>query len=183
MSLKFKKSLQGVLFKRLLLMSRKIKGRVQEEVKKTTQAVQREAKARAPRDTGALVKSISVKYYNDGLTGLVYTKTSKVGRKSGVGYAHLVEFGSGSFYNPPPGGGRRGGGGAYRPPSRSMLGAWAERKGLPPFPVARAVGLRGGVVGRPFLFPAFESNRAVFIRRLKRAVWEKGVKKVARGAA
>jgi len=183
MSLTFKKSAEGVLFKRMLLMSRKIRGAVQEEVKKTTKAVQSEAKLRAPKDTGELARSISIKFYNDGLTGLVYTKTSKAGAKVGVGYAHLVEFGSGSFYRTPPGVSRGGSAGPYRPSSTRMLAEWAERHNLPAFPVARAIGERGGVQGRPFLFPAFQSKRALFIRALKRAVWQKGVKSVAAGAA
>ena len=182
MTLTFKKSAKGVLFKRMLLMSRKIKGAVQEEVKKTTKAIQSEAKSRAPKDTGELARSISVKYYNDGLTGLVYTKTSKAGAKVGVGYAHLVEFGSGSFYRTPPGVSRGGSAGPYRPSSTRMLAEWADRHNLPAFPVARAIGERGGVQSRPFLFPAYEGERASFTRALRRAIWNRGVKSVAVGA-
>jgi len=182
MTLTFKKSAKGVLFKRMLLMSRKIKGAVQEEVKKTTKAIQSEAKSRAPKDTGELARSISVKFYNDGLTGLVYTKTSKAGAKVGVGYAHLVEFGSGGFYRTPPGVSRGGSAGPYRPSSTRMLAEWADRHNLPAFPVARAIGERGGVQSRPFLFPAYEGERASFTRALRRAIWNRGVKSVAVGA-
>ena len=182
-NLKIDETSKGVLFRRLAMMSLKIRENVETEIDKSSKAIQTAAKSRAPRDTGALARSISRKKFNDGLTGVVYTKTSRAGGKSGTGYAHLVEFGSGAFYRTPPGVSRGGSAGPYRPSSTRMLAEWAERHNLPAFPVARAIGERGGVQGRPFLFPAFQSHRALFIRALKRAVWQKGVKSVAAGAA
>ena len=182
-NLQITKSSQKIVFKRLLLMSGEIQRQVAEEVDKATKAIRTEARARAPRDTGRLARSISIKKLNDGLTGVVYTKASRAGSSSGVGYAHLVEFGSGAFYSPPKGVGKRGGGGPYTPASRGMLGAWSERKNLPAFPVARGIGMRGGVKGRPFLFPAFEGEKKSFQRGLRRAIWNRGVLKFARRRA
>ena len=181
--LKLDNNSKGVLFKRLALMSLKIRQNVEQEVEKSSKAIQATAKSRAPRDTGALARSIARKKFNDGLTGVVYTKTSRAGGKSGTGYAHLVEFGSGGFYRTPPGVSRGGSAGPYRPSSTRMLAEWAERHNLPAYPVARAIGERGGVQGRPFLFPAYEGERASFTRALRRAIWNRGVKSVARGAA
>ena len=170
MSLKISKSSQAVIFKKLLLMSGAIKRNVREVVDESSKAIQKDARSRAPSDTGRLRRSIQLRKHNE------------AGGRSGVGYAHLVEWGSGSFYNPVAVG-RRGGGGAYTPPAGGLLGAWAERKGLPVFPVARGLGLKGGVKGRPFLFPAFQGERPRFTRNLKRAIWNKSVVRVARGAA
>ena len=181
--LKLDNNSKGVLFKRLALMSLKIRQNVEQEVEKSSKAIQATAKSRAPRDTGALARSIARKKFNDGLTGVVYTKTSRAGGKSGTGYAHLVEFGSGGFYRTPPGVSRGGSAGPYRPSSTRMLAEWAERHNLPAYPVARAIGERGGVQGRPFLFPAYEGERASFTRALRRAIWNRGVKSVAAGAA
>ena len=180
--LKLDNNSKGVLFKRLALMSLKIRQNVEQEVEKSSKAIQATAKSRAPRDTGALARSIARKKFNDGLTGVVYTKTSRAGGKSGTGYAHLVEFGSGGFYRTPPGVSRGGSAGPYRPSSTRMLAEWAERHNLPAYPVARAIGERGGVQGRPFLFPAYEGERASFTRALRRAIWNRGVKSVAVGA-
>ena len=180
--LKLDNNSKGVLFKRLALMSLKIRENVEQEVDKSSKAIQATAKSREPRDTGALARSIARKKFNDGLTGVVYTKTSRAGGKSGTGYAHLVEFGSGGFYRTPPGVSRGGSAGPYRPSSTRMLAEWAERKNLPAVPVARAIGERGGVQGRPFLFPAYEGERASFTRALRRAIWNRGVKSVAVGA-
>ena len=181
--LKLDNNSKGVLFKRLALMSLKIRENVEQEVDKSSKAIQATAKSRAPRDTGALARSIARKKFNDGLTGVVYTKTSRAGGKSGTGYAHLVEFGSGGYYRTPPGVSRGGSAGPYRPSSTRMLAEWADRHNLPAFPVARAIGERGGVQSRPFLVPADEGERASFTRALRRAIWNRGVKSVARGAA
>ena len=180
--LKLDNNSKGVLFKRLALMSLKIRQNVEQEVDKSSKAIQATAKSRAPRDTGALARSIARKKFNDGLTGVVYTKTSRAGGKSGTGYAHLVECGSGGYYRTPPGVSRGGSAGPYRPSSTRMLAEWADRHNLPAFPVARAIGERGGVQGRPFLFPAYEGERASFTRALRRAIWNRGVKRVAVGA-
>ena len=180
--LKLDNNSKGVLFKRLALMSLKIRQNVEAEVDKSSKAIQATAKSRAPSDTGALARSIARKKFNDGLTGVVYTKTSRAGGKSGTGYAHLVEFGSGGFYRTPPGVSRGGSAGPYRPSSTRMLAEWSERHNLPAFPVARAIGERGGVKSRPFLFPAYEGERASFTRALRRAIWNRGVKSVAAGA-
>ena len=182
MSLKITKSSQAVIFKKLMLMSGVIKRNVREVVLDSSKAIQKDARSRAPSDTGRLRRSIQFRKHNEGLTGVVYTRTTSAGGRSGVSYAHLVEWGSGSFYNPVAVG-RRGGGGPYRPPAGGLLGAWAKRKGLPAFPVARGLGLRGGVKGRPFLFPAFQGERPRFTRNLKRAIWNKSIVRVARGAA
>jgi len=168
--LKLDNNSKGVLFKRLALMSLKIRQNVEQEVDKSSKAIQATAKSRAPRDTGALARSIARKKFNDGLTGVVYTKTSRAGGKSGTGYAHLVEFGSGGYYRTPPGVSRAGSAGPYRPSSTRMLAEWADRHNLPAFPVARAIGERGGVRGRPFLYPAMAGERPRFNRQLRRAI-------------
>ena len=176
MSLTIKRSSQQVIFKKMLFMSNLIKRNVREVVEQSTKAIQKEAKARAPSDRGQLRNFIERRTHNEGLTGVVFTPWQ-------LTYAHLVEFGTGSFYKPPPGVGRGKGGSPYRPPAGGLLGAWAKRKGLPVFPIARSIGLKGGVKGRPFLFPAFQGERRVFVRNLRRAIWNKGVKKIAKGAA
>ena len=72
-NLQISKNNQQVLFKRLLLMSGEIQRQVAEEVDKSTKAIRTEARARAPRDTGRLSRSISIKKFNDGLTAVSYT--------------------------------------------------------------------------------------------------------------
>ena len=173
--LKIQNSSQKVVFRRLFLMTQAIRDNVSKAVAKSTKAIQKEAKHRAPRDTGQLRDFIERASTNDGLTGHVFTPWQ-------LSYAHLVEFGTGAFYKTPPGVSRGGSGGPYRPSSTRMLAEWAERKNLPAFPVARAIGERGGVQSRPFLFPAYEGERASFTRALRRAIWNRGVKSVAVGA-
>ena len=163
-------------------MSAAIRRNVAEVVEDSSKIIQKEAMTKAPVASGRLKKSILFRKFNDGLTGVVYTKTSSAGGKTGVGYAHIVEFGSGAYYSPPPGVGKKSGGGPYRPPAGGLLGAWSGRHNLPAFPVARGIGLRGGVKGRPFLFPAFEGERRRFERNLRRAIWNKSIKSMRGGA-
>ena len=183
-NLKIEQRSSQVLFKRLLRLRGSIRENVAEVVEKSAGNIRDEAKARAPRASGALVRSLRFKRFNEGLTAVVFAGGS-------IWYDHLVEFGSGSFFKVPPaakiqGGGRRRSkghksGGPYRPPAAGKLRAWAERKNLPVFPVARAIGLRGGVKARPFLYPALETERKRFTRGLVNAIMNKSVRPMSRG--
>ena len=174
LDIKIQNSSQKVVFRRLFLMTQAIRDNVSAAVAKSTKAILKEAEQRAPTDTGQLRDSIVRASTNDGLTGYVFTRWNP--------YAHLVEFGSGSFYKPPAGVSRGGSAGPYRPSSTRMLAEWAERHSLPAFPVARAIGERGGVRARPFLYPAFAAERPRFNRQLRRAI-RGAVKSAGRGAA
>jgi HK97 gp10 family phage protein len=95
--------------------------------------IESDARRNAVRDTGRLQNSITHSISGNGLEG-------KVGPS--VAYGLYVEMG------------RRPG----KPPPIAAVAAWAQRHGINPFLVARAIG-RKGIKARPFLVPAFEKNK------------------------
>jgi len=166
------KSQQTLLIKRLSGFAYAVKREVREVVEVSGKRIQKDAKSRAPRATGKLRRSIRFGTDNDGLTGFVF-----VGRAF---YGHLVEFGTGSRYRPPAGANVTGkGGSAYTPGIKGGLGKWAEKKGLPLFPVIRGIAQRGGTPRRPFLYPAFQGERKSYERNIKRAIMVKAPRRVA----
>lgn len=101
--------------------------------------VERSAKEKAPKDTGALRRSITSKIVDkgDGLEGIVYTPLE---------YAPYVEFGTGLF--------AEGGNGRKDVPwnYQDDEGNWHSTSGQHP---------------QPFMRPAFNENRTKILRILK----------------
>lgn len=116
--------------------------RVESALKKGTQAVQREAKQRAPKKTGKLRKSIKKQFSVTKLEGRVYSNLS---------YAHLVEFG----YRPH----------IVKPKTRKAMRfeaggetAFAKRSQIPKY------------TGKPFMEPAYKYCEQSIIEAVKKAV-------------
>lgn len=57
-------------------------------------------------------------------------------------------------------------------PMYTALHRWAVKMGLPPWKVALGIKRRGGVKARPFLGPAWEAVKPVFIQRVERVLME-----------
>lgn len=102
-------------------------------MEKSLLLVESDARRNAVRDTGRLQNSITHSISGNGLEG-------KVGPS--VGYGLYVEMG------------RRPG----KMPPMKAVAAWAQRHGINPFLVARAIG-RKGIKAQPFLIPAYEKNK------------------------
>ena len=117
---------------------------------------ERDAKMKAPADTGRLRSSITHEIRETGadLRGVIGTV---------VPYGRWMEFGSGRFYEGP--GSSKG---RHWPPA-SALEVWAQRHGIASgYLVARAIGLRGGLKPRRFLRNAIMENRAKIVERIQR---------------
>ena len=168
---KLVKSEQTLLIKRLSAFSFAVKREVREVVSKSGKAIQKNAKSRAPRATGALRRNIRFSSDNDGLTGFVFVAPRAY-------YGHLVEFGTGSRYRTPPGVSGRGGA-SYTPGVKGGLAKWAKKKNLPIFPVIRGIARRGGTPRRPFLYPAFQGEKRGYERNIKRAIMVRAPRRVA----
>ena len=121
-------------------------------IKQATMLVQRSAKKRAPVDTGRLRASIlpEVRKQVRAVQGVVGTNVS---------YGPYMETGTGKF----------GRGGTHWPPT-AALAVWAERHGMSAFVAARAIGRRGGLIGRKYLQGAVDENRTKIDLILSRAV-------------
>ena len=128
------------------------KGPLREFLEAAALGVERDAKKKAPVDTGRLRSSI---------THEVEDTLARVG--TDVDYAAFMEYGTGTQTDGP------GGGGRHWPPTAG-LDPWAARKGLDPFLVARAIGRRGGLVPRRYLRGALEEN----LGRIKRLLGKMG---------
>lgn len=111
-------------------------------MRKATLLVERDAKRNAPSDTGGLRRSITSEVRVEGVGG---TKVQGV-VGSNARYAAAVELGSKPHF-PPPG----------------ALEAWARRRGLNAFVVARAISRRG-TRPRRYLQNAFETNKPAIVR-------------------
>lgn len=108
--------------------------------------LEREAKLRAPVDTGGLRSRIT-----HAVDGAPVPLWGKMG--TNVFYAPYMEFGTGTMAE-----GKGGKGGRHQPPS-GALDLWARRHGIPSgFLVARAIGRRGGLKPRRYLRGALEGN-------------------------
>lgn len=108
--------------------------------------VESDARRLAPRDTGRLGGSINSRIEGGAGSGLV----GRVGPS--VNYGLFVERG------------RRPG----RMPPAAAVAAWARRKGLGAYAVARAIG-RKGTRAQPFMGPALEANVGRIEARFRRA--------------
>lgn len=117
--------------------------RMMEGMTRAALLVERDAKLKAPVDTGALRQSITHEIRVQG-AGNGATVEGVVG--SNKVYAAAVELGSKPHW-PPPG----------------VLDAWAERHGVNAFLVARAISRRG-TRPRRFLKQAFDKNKPEIIR-------------------
>ncbi|WP_107839448.1 HK97-gp10 family putative phage morphogenesis protein [Metasolibacillus meyeri] len=95
---------------------------VKRVVVETANRIKAEAIARAPRDTGDLIKSIEVEILNDGLLAIV---------RVGVHYAIYVEYGTGIY--------AEGGKGRKTPWTyySDELNRWVTTKGMAPQPFWR----------------------------------------------
>ena len=111
---------------------------IQKAVYQSCLLVERDAKQKAPKDTGALRRSITSRVENNGgeLVGVVYTPLE---------YAPYIEFGTGLFAE---------NGGRVDVPwnYQDEKGEWHKTSGMKP---------------QPFLRPALEENREQIFRILK----------------
>mgnify|MGYP001954082947 CR=1 FL=1 len=110
-------------------------------VAKAALNIQKEARRRAPVDTGRLRSAIVPSFGNGGLLAIIAARTN---------YAAFVEFGTSPHFPPPV-----------------ALTGWARRHGMAgmEFPIARAIARRG-TPAQPFLFPAFEQERPRFLAEI-----------------
>lgn len=163
------------------------RARARDLVNRSSLRVMNEAKKLTPVDMGRLRASISVKYYQNGLTAEVSTN---------VGYGAFVEFGTGPrgkqghpLRGPLPPGYAYGNGGKM--PPLDLILEWVKRKGIRPkgyakmpragskgrggydkalrsiaFLIARAIAKRGQYAS-PFMFPALEMVRPEYDAEIK----------------
>jgi len=124
--------------------------------------IQRDARKKAPADTGFLRRSIKVYFAMGGLGADVRVEAP---------YGPMMEWGTG------PLGARTvpaaehvpdwySHGGSHRMPPTAALSRWATRKGLVPFAVAKSISRRGGLKARPYLGPAARKGEKKFARRI-----------------
>jgi HK97 gp10 family phage protein len=107
--------------------------------------IQREAKKRAPVDTGNLRSRIHLTHYKNQL---------EIGIGTRVKYARAVEFGTQPHF-PPPG----------------ALTGWAKRHGMAGNEERIAWKIyHRGTPAQPFLFPAFEQERPRFLAKVKQVI-------------
>ena len=135
--------------------------------------VESKAKINAPVDEGVLRGSINSRY-DDKAQRVTITAG---GGPRGVFYAPYVEFGTKTKGKVPAGyqqfanqyrGIRKG---KFADLKRNIA-EWARKKGIPEeavFPISMQIARRG-VPARPFLIPAFESERTQLLNRLKRVL-------------
>lgn len=115
-------------------------------MREATLLVERDAKRLAPVDRGGLRQSISSEVRVESVNGHADSVTGVVG--SNKTYAAAVELGSKPHF-----------------PPISAIEAWAERRGLNAFLVARAISRRG-TLPRRFLQGAFEKNKPLILRKI-----------------
>lgn len=103
--------------------------------------IEKNAKLRAPSDTGRLRSSIQTEIRKEGFEAIIF---------SDVNYAMPVEEGAKPHFPPP-----------------DALSGWAKRHGLHglEFVIARAISRRG-LPPRPFLFPSWDEERPNFINNI-----------------
>lgn len=121
------------------------------EIGTTALAIQKDAKLKAPSDTGMTRAKIQVASFQQGLVSEVY-----VAQESAI----FIEKGTGPAVGNPP----------FMPPSDALAG-WCKRHGLAgkEFIIARAIGRRG-LKPRPFFYPAAEHHLANFPERMEKAI-------------
>ncbi len=119
--------------------------------------INRDAKEKAPVDTGGTRARIQIASFDGGLVVEVYVAQAS---------AKYVEEGTGPAVGHAP----------YQPPASALMG-WVKRHGMPPgteFAIARAIKARG-TKPRPFFYPAVERNAAGYQDRISAAI-EKALK-------
>lgn len=119
-------------------------------MREATLLVERDAKRLAPVDRGGLRQSISSEVRVESVNGHADSVTGVVG--SNKTYAAAVELGSKPHF-----------------PPISAIEAWAERRGLNAFLVARAISRRG-TLPRRFLQGAFDKNKPLILRKIGEGV-------------
>lgn len=113
-------------------------------VEETAKAIERDAKAFAPAETGDLRRSISSKVGRDGFTAQIGIRGKRAQRRAY--YAHFVEFGTR----------------AYSPGQvRGASGSKTTHK------VRKVVAARRA---QPFLYPAAQVNKKAFFNNSRRAL-------------
>lgn len=123
-------------------MSPTLIDRTRRQIVKSGLMIETDAKRRAPSDTGRLRSSIQTEIREGGFEAIVFADAI---------YAAAVEKGSKPHF-----------------PPTSALEGWARRHGMEglEFLIARAISKRG-TPPRPFLFPAWETERPDFISEMK----------------
>lgn len=113
-----------------------------QQISKSALKIETDAKRRAPSDVGKLRASIQTRLKRAGFEAEIY---------SDAAYAAPTENGAKPHFPPP-----------------SALEGWAKRHGMAgmEYIIARAISRRG-LPARPFLYPAWETERPDFINGLK----------------
>ena len=114
------------------------------QTSRSARNIERKAKLAVSVDTGVLRGSIQPQFFDDGMTADIGTN---------IEYAPFVEFGRLAGRMPPP----------------DALEGWARRHGMAgeEFMIARAIG-RFGVKERPFLIPAYESEKSAYLSSVRK---------------
>jgi HK97 gp10 family phage protein len=140
------------------------KKNVEEVVRLTARNVRRAAKAKAPVKSGRFRRSIGAKFSPDGLTAEV--AAWRRGRQGPHPLSHIFEFGTAPHKIKPKNrkalafhGGAQQGPGAEMGPEQATVRRSVQHPGTP---------------ATPFLFPAFEENRADYVRNLREAIGRAG---------
>jgi HK97 gp10 family phage protein len=168
----FKLKLEGnkALLKNLDKLNKGTKTIIGQEIDESVRRIERDADARAPKDTSFLRNSIRGEFDKNTLKGQV---------EAGMEYAAFVEFGTGSKVKVPAG--LESYANEFRGRKLSSQGkasfkknleAWMKRKGIDEkylFPIMMKI-LRVGVEPKPFLFPAFHAEAPKLVERIKRAI-------------
>jgi len=132
--------------------------KVRTVIERNSNNIRDNAKAKAAKDTGKLIKSIATRFVNDGFTGIIY---------AGAEHSAYIEFGTRRGIRIPSGyedlASQFKGAGNAAPPT-SALKEWAERHGMTgkEYVLSKAI-QRRGTKPQPFLIPAFEMQKAPFI--------------------
>lgn len=139
------------------------------QIAQSVAKIANDARARAPKSSGALGELIFGEILKGGLTGVISALPA---------YALAVEFG----YKGIGGRGNR----SHKFPVRKVGGrwevvpeivAWAKAHGLNPWAVARKIHLKG-FAPQPFLIPALESERKPFLDGIRKAIGEEAPKSI-----
>lgn len=131
------------------LLSEQAKAKIAEAVGDVAAQIEREARAHAPSDTGALRGGFAIALLNKGLTARIgnfapYSLPTEMG--------YLGKSGRGNARN--------------RAPSPRALGPWAARHGLNPFAVSRSIWSKGHKAN-PYLFKPWREGGSELYKRCK----------------
>lgn len=130
---------------------------------------QREARSKAPSDTGRLRGSINVLFSDGGFSGYVGVS---------VEYGKFVEFGTGplgyqTYRGATPIPSDYIHSSTHSLPPANALAMWARHHNMNPHHLAAIIKKRGGNPARPYLGPAFRKHASSFIPKVKTIVQKK----------